>query len=171
MDASFEFLALGTPQQYGVVERSFATLYGRVHAMLNYPKIKDEIRKSLWAECRKTATDLDGILYGKDQSENSHTKMFKKNPGFINHLHIFGEMGFVLRHRQISYKSKISDKGKDAFFVRNVTEHAGDVYHMYDPNTKRIKISHDVRWMGKFYIDGDPIKIPNYKENNSRNIK
>ena len=56
--------------------------------MLNYAKIKGEIRKSLWAECGKTATDLDGILYGKDQSENSHTKMFKKNSGFINHLRI-----------------------------------------------------------------------------------
>ena len=80
-------------------------------------------------------------------------------------------MCFVLTHRQIGYKSKISDKGKEAFFVGYATEHAGDVYRMYDPNTKRIKISRDVRWMGKFYIDGDPIKIPNYKENNSRNIK
>ena len=42
---------------------------------------------------------------------------------------------------------------------------------MYDPNTRRIEISRDVRWMGKFYNDGHPIDIPNYKENNSRNMK
>ena len=30
MDAPFEFLAPGTPQQNGVVKRAFATLYGRV---------------------------------------------------------------------------------------------------------------------------------------------
>ena len=97
--------------------------------------------------------------------------MFKKNSGFINHLLIFREMGFVLTYRQIGYKSKISDKGKEAFFVGYTREHAGDAYHMYDPNTKRIKISRDVRWMGKFYNDGHPIKIPDYKENNSRNMK
>ena len=97
--------------------------------------------------------------------------MFKKNPGFINHLHIFGVMGFVLTHRQIDYKSKISDKGKKAFCVRYATDHAGDVYRMYDPNTKRIKISRDVRWMGKFNNEGYPIEIPDSKENNSRKMK
>ena len=30
MDACFEFSAPGTPQQNGVVERAFATFYGRV---------------------------------------------------------------------------------------------------------------------------------------------
>ena len=54
--------------------------------------------------------------------------MFKKNPGFINHLRISGEMGFVLTHRQIGYKSKISDKGKESFFVGYTMEHVGDVY-------------------------------------------
>ena len=66
-------------------------------------------------ECGKTATNLNGILFQKNQTKNCHTKMFKKNPGFINHLLIFGEMGFVLTHRQIGYKSKISDKEKEAF--------------------------------------------------------
>ena len=73
--------------------------------------------------------------------------MFKKSPGFISYLHICGEMGFVLTHRQIGYKSKISDKGKEAFFGGYTTEYADDVYRMYDPSTKRIKISCDVRWM------------------------
>ena len=104
MDARFEFSALGTPQQNCVVERTFAMLYGRVRAMLNYANIEGDIHKSLWAECRKTATDLVGILYEKNQIENSYTKTLKKNPGFISHLCIFGEMGFVLIYRQIAYK-------------------------------------------------------------------
>ena len=73
MDACFEFSAPGTPQQNVKVERVFATLYGRVQAMLNYAHVEGDI----WAECGKTSTDLDGILYGKDQTENSYTKMFK----------------------------------------------------------------------------------------------
>ena len=63
----------------------------------------------------------------------------------------------------------MSDKGKEAFFVGYATDHAGDVYHMYDPSTNRI--SRNVRWMGKFHNDGHPIEIPDYAENNSRNIK
>ena len=47
----------------------------------------------------------------------------------------------------------------------NATEHAGDVYCMYDPKTRRIRISCDVRWMGKFFNDGHPIEIPNYNKN------
>ena len=39
MDARFEFSAPGTPQEKGVVERAFATLYGRVRTMLNYANI------------------------------------------------------------------------------------------------------------------------------------
>ena len=78
MDACFEFSAPGTPQQNVVVKRAFATLYGRVRAMLNYTKIEGEIRKSLQAGCGKNATDLDGILYGKNQTENSHKKCFRK---------------------------------------------------------------------------------------------
>ena len=64
------------------------------------------------------ATDLDGILFRKKQYENNYMKMFKTNPGFIKHLRIFGEMGFVLIHSQIGFKSKISDKEKEALFCR-----------------------------------------------------
>ena len=80
-------------------------------------------------------------------------------------------MGNILTHKQIGYKSKISDKGKEAFFEGYATEHPGDVYYMYDPSIKRIKISCDVSWMGKFYNDGHPIEFPDYKENNSKNMK
>ena len=53
MDALFEFSAPVTPQQNGAVERAFATLYGRVQAMLNYAKMEGDIHKLLWAECAK----------------------------------------------------------------------------------------------------------------------
>ena len=117
MDARFQFSAPGTPQQNGVVERAFATLYGRVQAMLNYVLVEGDMCESLCAQCRKTATDLDGILYRMHQIENSYTKMFKKNPGFIGYLQISGEMGIVLTHKQIGYKSKMSKKRKRGFFV------------------------------------------------------
>ena len=65
---------------------------------------------------------MDGILYGKDQTENSYTKMINKKTGSISHQHLFREMGIVLTNKQIGYKSKMSDKGKEAFFVEYATE-------------------------------------------------
>ena len=35
MKITFEYKEAGTPQQNGVAERAFATLYGRIRAMLN----------------------------------------------------------------------------------------------------------------------------------------
>ena len=83
--------------------------------MLNYAHVEGDMRKSQWAECGKIATDLDGILYGKNQTENYYTNMFTKNLGFIGHPQILEEMGIVLTHKQIGYKSKMSDKGKEVF--------------------------------------------------------
>ena len=37
-DIGFEFTAQGTPQHNSVVERAFATLFGRVRAMMNIAK-------------------------------------------------------------------------------------------------------------------------------------
>ena len=80
-------------------------------------------------------------------------------------------MGIVLTHKKIGYRSKMTDKEKEAFFVGYATEHASDIYCMHNHRTKRIKISRDVRWMGKFYNDGHLIKIPDNTENKSRNVK
>ena len=58
----FEFTAPGTPQHNGVVERAFATLFGRVRAMLNEAKFPDKLRADLWTECANTATDIDNLI-------------------------------------------------------------------------------------------------------------
>ena len=63
MNVRFELSAQGAPQQNGVVEGAFATLNGRVSAMLNFIYVEGDVLKSLWAECQKTATGLDRILY------------------------------------------------------------------------------------------------------------
>ena len=46
----------GTPQQNGVIERAFATLWVRVRSMLNAVKLDARIRTKLWAECARTST-------------------------------------------------------------------------------------------------------------------
>ena len=45
-----QFTAPHTPQQNSTIERSFATSYGRIQAMLNATRIHGELEIFLWAE-------------------------------------------------------------------------------------------------------------------------
>ena len=94
-----EYSVPGTPQQNGVVERAFATLYGRVRAMLTYAKMKGEIRHKLWAECANTAKHLDGILILPNEKQSSYQKKHTINTTYINNLRVFGEVGIILSHK------------------------------------------------------------------------
>ena len=54
---TFECTARDTPpQQNGKVERAFATLYGRIRAMMNYAGITPEKREKIWTAAAATAT-------------------------------------------------------------------------------------------------------------------
>ena len=53
---TFEYTAPGTLQSNRTVDQSFATLYGRVRAMMNHVRFSQKARNDLWAECGATAT-------------------------------------------------------------------------------------------------------------------
>ena len=44
---TFEYTASGTPQQNGVVERDFATLYNRIRSMMHSAGINKSMRQNL----------------------------------------------------------------------------------------------------------------------------
>ena len=50
------------------------------------------------------------------------------------------------------------------------TEHRSDIYRMYDLTTQRVRISRDVRWLGKFHVEGKYVDIPGYSRNNEIQI-
>ena len=58
----FEYTAPGTPQQNGVVERTFVTVMGLARAMMNHAGFTMAERQQLWCEAAQTATMLDNIL-------------------------------------------------------------------------------------------------------------
>ena len=60
-----EYTATKTPQQNGVVERSFSFQHNKVQAMLNQTGVTTELRKKLWAECASTATHLENTSVRK----------------------------------------------------------------------------------------------------------
>jgi hypothetical protein len=67
IDIHVKFTSPNTPQQNGQVERSFATLWGRVRSMLNDSGVPEELRNKLWAECALTATKLSNITLRRNK--------------------------------------------------------------------------------------------------------
>ena len=54
--------------------------------------------------------------------------------------------------------NKLSDKGLKAIFVGYADKHAGNVYRFVNPNTNRIILSRDVKWLSKRYGEEKHIK-------------
>ena len=94
LNIDFEYTPVGTPHN-GVVERTFATLYGRVRTMFNRARIHDDNRKILRAECAVGATFLDGILVEKSKEKCQHKQFYGSMPNFSKNLRTFGGMGVV----------------------------------------------------------------------------
>ena len=147
----FEFTAPGTPQQNGVVERAFATLYGRVRAMLNGAQLEEKLRHSLWAECANTATDLINMMVTDGDKLTPYEKLYGKKPKHANCLRTFGEVAIVKKSEFQQIKPKLENRGIIGLFMGYSPNHAEGVYRFYCPETKGMRISRDIKWLGKTY--------------------
>jgi len=143
----FEFTARMTPQQNGKVERAFATLYGRMRAMMLGAGLDESSKLKLWMEAAATATKLDNILSatGKD---SPYKQFYGKEPHYINHLRTFGEEGIVTTSPGSSIKAKLDDRGTKCLFLGYAANHAGNVYRMWNSKTGKVLITRDVKWTG-----------------------
>jgi hypothetical protein len=162
MGIFFEFTAPNTPQQNGVVERAFATLYGRIRAMLNSSNLKQSTAVGLWAECAATATFLDNILVHQESKKCPFESFFDKKPKLPEEMYPFGTVCIITNREKI--KSKLQDRGEKCIFVGYASDHASDVYRFYKPTTKKIILSRDVKWLKKIDHDifNDEKDTPDY---------
>jgi hypothetical protein len=154
MQIMFEYTAPGTPQQNGVAERMFATLFGRVRAMNTAAGLTTSLRNQLWAEAANCATDINNLIIRKKGDKSPYELFFGKPAPYMPHLRTFGEVGVI---RNItSVKEKLQDRGSTCMFVGYAAQHAGNVYRMYNFNTGQLRLSRDVQWMGLLYTDYNP---------------
>ena len=149
LNIKFEYTARNTPQQNGRVERKFATLYGRVRAMLNEGHFPEPMRYGLWAECAATATKKENLTVGAHDKFPPHTLMYDEQSKLFWKFRTFGEMAIVTKTENI--QNKLNNKGIIAMFVGYASNHANDVYRMYNIETKGIITTRDVRWLNKNY--------------------
>ena len=154
MNIKFEFTARETPQQNGKVERAFATLYGRMRAMMTAVKWDDEMKHKFWMEAAATATKLDTIMNEKGK-QSPYQAFYNQSPLFEKHLRTFGEVGIMTLKPGRTIKSKLGDRGIKCLFLGYAANHAGNVYRVLNLETKMVMISRDVKWLKTFDINNN----------------
>jgi hypothetical protein len=88
MRCKFEITAPDSPQQNSKIERKFATLYGRVRAILNRAEFTENLRNMMWAFCSLHATRLDNILIRPDTHLSPYEMYHEEKPKWINFLEL-----------------------------------------------------------------------------------
>ena len=146
---TFEYTAPDTPQHNGRVERKFATLYGRMRAMLNAAGLEATLRKGVWAECGNAATRNENLSISTRNQKPAWERFFNRPSKLVWNLRTFGEMAITTKHNKI--QGKLTNKGIPVMFVGYASDHATDVYRLLKMSNKRIVMSRDVRWLNKSY--------------------
>jgi hypothetical protein len=149
----FEYTAPGTPQLNGRVERKFATLYGRVRAMLNGARLTKELRHGLWTEAARTASDLENTLVTKVKPVAAFNQFYETELPGIRNAHPFGEIGIVNNHKGKTLCGKLEDCGRACLHLGRAKDQPRDTYRFLNLETKRIIHSRDVLWLDKNYGD------------------
>jgi hypothetical protein len=85
-------------------------------------------RIQMWCEAASTATDLDNILMGKEDTMTKHCAFFGKEPKYLCHLRLFGEMCVTSDISTKLTRTKIDPRGRLSMFIGYSQKHAGDVY-------------------------------------------
>ena len=106
----FEYTPQDTPQFNGVIERAFATLYGRVRSLNNAAGLTPTLRNGLWTKCANTATLMDNLTLTQGRNQPPYVMYHGCNPPLVNHLRSFGEQGIVKTAKE--HQSKLKNRGE-----------------------------------------------------------
>ena len=119
--------------------------------------MQDLIKKRylFWTEAANTITDLENITIRKGSTRMPYYSFYGKDALYSNYLQIFGQLGVV---KVLQRTNKLSDKGLKAIFVGYADKHAGNVYRFVNPNTNRIILSRDIKWLSKRYGEEKHVK-------------
>jgi len=136
------------PQQNGVVERAFATMLGKTRAIMNGAGFDKKKRHLFWTEAANTVTHLENITIRKGTTHTPHYLFYGSDASYTKHLQVFGKLAIV---KALNATNKLSDRGMKAIFVGYADKHAGNVYRFINPNTNKIILSRDVKWLERKY--------------------
>ena len=146
-----EYTARQTPQQNHLAELAIATMKNRSRAMMIAANIPKELRYKVARKAISCATKVDGLLLHEVDGEvkSRYQHFCRSNPAFADHLRIWGEAGVVTLKE--TKGSKLSDRGITCMMLDYATNHTGDTYEMWNPNTGMVHVTRDIRWLNRMY--------------------
>ena len=71
-------------------------------------------------------------------------KFYGENPKIIGLFSEFGRIGYVTKRDK--FKKQMADKTSNAIMVGYSDNHTRDTYKLYNPETKRVIMTRDVKW-------------------------
>ena len=77
--------------------------------MLNAAKLTGSLRSGLWAECARTATNLDNIDCDNKDKEPRYKKFMGEDYKGFQHIQKFGEVGIMTQRDKIRQKSRTDE--------------------------------------------------------------
>jgi len=83
----------------------------------------------------------------KGNTWTPHYLVYGKDAPYTKYLQVFGQLGIV---KVLQLTNKLSDKGLKAIFEGYANKHAGIVYRFVNPNTNRIILSRDFKWLSRY---------------------
>ena len=92
IEINFKETMPGTPQQNGLVERFFTTLYGHTRTMLNKAGFTKKKWNQMQAECNATATKVKVMMTDNPEEPLLYEAFYRKAALYAKHLKTFGEV-------------------------------------------------------------------------------
>ena len=164
---TYEFTGPGSPQFNGRVERKFATLFARVRSMLNGAKLPMTIRKRLWAEAAKTATNIENILVSYNKPKSSFNVFYMTDEVSPRPLKPFGDIAIVEYNKTRKIRAKLADRGRACVYLGIADDHSAQVHRFLNLDTNHIVLSRDVIWLNKSYGDWKGLTVNHVVQTNN----
>jgi hypothetical protein len=140
-----EYTAPGTPRQNGRVEKKIHLIWQRALTLMVHARLTKEMQAKLWAEAVNCSGFLENIIIKANRDKPAFEKWSDKSiRSYFNKLVQFGRVGYVAKKEKI--KSKMSEKGFTAIMVGYAANSGSGTYRLYNPKTKRVIQSRDVKW-------------------------
>ena len=129
----------------GVVKRRIAVLLNGERDVMYSANLTDELRKKIWAEAVNYTEEVRNSMATTRSVTTSDEIFFGKKPTILPYMVEFGRIGYVTI-RDNNIKKKTDERAINAIMAGYAKSHSGDTYRMFNPVTKRIILSRDVKW-------------------------
>ena len=133
-----QLTAAYTPQQNGTAERKNRSVMNMTRCML----LERSVPRSFWPEAAQYAVHILNRSPSAAVNEVTPEEKWSNNKPSVDHLRIFGCIAYAM----VPYERRIKLDEKSTKCVFFGLSKESKAYRLYDPKTKKILISRDVRF-------------------------